>query len=107
MGRSCPNSGFIGFPLVAQLFGPVNAGIGLALAMLVENFLTIPLSLAIADAGQAAPGQGPQSERATTAGALVRIRSSVAFCTGVAGRDRLVASDSRMRSGGSPICCAV
>lgn len=59
MGMSCPNSGFIGFPLVAQLFGPVNAGIGLALAMLVENFLTLPLSLALADSdtGEAGAGQ--------------------------------------------------
>ena len=59
MGMSCPNSGFIGFPLVAQMFGPVNAGIGLALAMVVENFLTLPLSLALADSdpGQAGAGQ--------------------------------------------------
>lgn len=59
MGMSCPNSGFIGFPLVAQLFGPVHAGIGLALAMLVENFLTLPLSLALADSdtGDAGAGQ--------------------------------------------------
>lgn len=60
MGMSSPNSGFIGFPLVALLLGPVNAGIGLALAMLVENFLTLPMSLAIADAdaGEAGAGQG-------------------------------------------------
>jgi malonate transporter len=59
MGMSCPNSGFIGFPLVAQLLGPVNAGIGLALAMVVENFLTIPFSWALADSdvGQAGAGQ--------------------------------------------------
>ena len=51
MGMSCPNSGFIGFPLVAQLFGPATAGIGLALARVVENFLTLPLALAIAESG--------------------------------------------------------
>jgi len=51
MGMSCPNSGFIGFPLVAQLFGPVNAGIALAMAMVVENLLLLPLSLALADSG--------------------------------------------------------
>ena len=51
MGMSCPNSGFIGFPLVAQLFGPATAGVGLALAMVVENFLTLPLALAIAESG--------------------------------------------------------
>lgn len=58
MGMSCPNSGFIGFPLMAQLFGPVNAGIGLALAMVVENFLTLPLSLALADSAPAAGAAG-------------------------------------------------
>lgn len=49
MGMSCSNSGFIGFPLVAQVFGASTAGIGLALAMVVENFLLLPLALAIAD----------------------------------------------------------
>ncbi|HYE38292.1 MAG TPA: AEC family transporter [Ramlibacter sp.] len=58
MGMSCPNSGFIGFPLAAQLFGPVNAGIGLALAMVVENFLTIPLSLALAESDTGDAGAG-------------------------------------------------
>lgn len=53
MGMSCPNSGFIGFPLVAQVFGPANAAIALALAMVVENFLLLPFSLALADSGEA------------------------------------------------------
>ena len=75
MGMSCPNSGFIGFPLVAQLFGPLNAGIGLALAMVVENILTIPLSLAIADVGEA--GAGP-SRGARLRSALVQSVRSVA-----------------------------
>ncbi len=57
MGMSCSNSGFIGFPLVAQVFGPVNAGIGLALAMVVENFLLLPLALALADS-DVGDGQG-------------------------------------------------
>ena len=56
MGMSCPNSGFIGFPLVAQLFGPVNAGIALALAMVVENFVSLPLALTIAESGVEADG---------------------------------------------------
>lgn len=64
MGMSCPNSGFIGFPLAAQLFGPVNAGIGLALAMVVENFLTLPLSLALAESDTGEPGAGqPRAQR--------------------------------------------
>lgn len=59
MGMSCSNSGFIGFPLVAQLFGAGTAGVGLALAMVVENFLLLPLALAIADSdlGEARAGQ--------------------------------------------------
>jgi len=56
MGMSCPNSGFIGFPLVAQLFGPVNAGIALALAMVVENFVSLPLALTVAESGAEADG---------------------------------------------------
>lgn len=48
MGMSCSNSGFIGYPVVMQLLGPV-AGVALALTMLVENLLTIPLSLLLAD----------------------------------------------------------
>ena len=60
MGMACPNNAFIGFPVVAQLFGPVNAGVALALVMVVENLLTIPLALAIADSdpGEASAGQG-------------------------------------------------
>lgn len=49
MGMACPNSGFIGFPLVLQVVGPV-AAVGLALVMIVENFLLLPLVLAVADA---------------------------------------------------------
>jgi hypothetical protein len=49
MGMSCPNSGFIGFPLVTQVFGAATAGVCLALAMVVENFLLLPLALAIAE----------------------------------------------------------
>jgi len=56
MGMSCPNSGFIGFPIIALLFGPVTAGIALALAMVVENVVSIPLSLAIADSDGADAG---------------------------------------------------
>jgi predicted permease len=42
MGMACSNSGFIGFPLVSQLFGPSTGGVALALAMIVENFFSDP-----------------------------------------------------------------
>ncbi len=60
MGMACPNSGFIGFPLVAQVFGAGTGGIALALAMVVENFFLIPIALAIADSGG---GEGAQGSR--------------------------------------------
>jgi predicted permease len=52
MGGSCSNSAYIGFPILLQLLGPV-AGVALAMTFLVENFLMIPLSLALAEGGQA------------------------------------------------------
>lgn len=68
MGMSCPNSGFIGFPLVAQVFGASTAGIGLALAMVVENFLLLPLALAIADSDLGEAGtSGTRAERLRSA----------------------------------------
>ncbi len=67
MGMSCPNSGFIGFPLVMQVFGASTAGIGLALAMVVENFLLLPLALALADSDVGEGGGATRSERLRTA----------------------------------------
>ena len=55
MGMSCPNSGFVGYPIILLSFGSV-AGVALALNMVVENFLLLPLLLAVADA-QGRPGQ--------------------------------------------------
>jgi hypothetical protein len=55
MGMACPNSGFVGYPIILLSLGPV-AGVALALNMVVENFLLLPLLLAIADA-QGRPGQ--------------------------------------------------
>lgn len=49
MGMCCPNSGFIGYPILLLTLGPI-AGVALALNMIVENLLLIPLLLAIADA---------------------------------------------------------
>ena len=56
MGMSCPNSGFMGYPIILLSLGPV-AGVALALNMVVENLLLIPLLLAIADSEGAAPGR--------------------------------------------------
>ena len=54
MGSSCSNTGYIGYPILLQVIGP-SAGVGLALCLLVENLLMIPLSLSLAESGQAGP----------------------------------------------------
>ena len=51
MGVSCSNSGYVGYPILLQFLGPA-AGLGLALSVLVENLLVIPLALAVAESGQ-------------------------------------------------------
>jgi predicted permease len=59
MGMSCPNSGFVGYPIMLLSFGPV-AGVALALNMVVENLLMIPFLLAVADADGGQSGQWKQ-----------------------------------------------
>ncbi|MFM1949938.1 MAG: hypothetical protein RL706_1959 [Pseudomonadota bacterium] len=54
MGMSCPNSGFVGYPVMLLSSGPLAsvAGVALALNMMVENLLIIPLLLAWAETEQ-------------------------------------------------------
>ena len=49
MGTTCPNSGYVGYPVMLLTF-PALAGQILALNMLVENFVIIPLCLALMEA---------------------------------------------------------
>lgn len=49
MGMSCPNSGFVGYPVALLTLGASTAGVSLALNMIVENLLIIPLLLALTD----------------------------------------------------------
>ncbi|MGG7567548.1 AEC family transporter [Rhodovulum sp. DZ06] len=51
MGAAGPNSGFIGYPLVTLALGPEMGAMVLANALLVENAMTVPLSLALAQRG--------------------------------------------------------
>ncbi|MBL8330731.1 MAG: AEC family transporter [Rubrivivax sp.] len=48
MGSSFSNTGYIGYPIALQFLGPV-AGVALALNMLVENLLMLPLVLTLAE----------------------------------------------------------
>ena len=49
MGMSCPNSGFVGYPINLLVLGGPSAAVILGMNMLVENLLLIPLLLALAD----------------------------------------------------------
>ena len=53
LGFSSSNTGYVGYPILLQILGPA-AGVGLALSMLIENLLIIPLALGIADSGEVA-----------------------------------------------------
>ena len=57
MGMSCSNSGFIGYPVAMQVVGPGTAAVALALCMVVENLLMIPLALVLADSGGSGSGR--------------------------------------------------
>ena len=56
MGMSCPNSGFVGYPIALLVVGPV-AGVMLGLNMIVENLLLIPLLLALAESSDGSGGR--------------------------------------------------
>ena len=48
MGASCPNSGFVGFPIMLLVM-PKIAPVVLALNMVVENFFTLPVVMAYSE----------------------------------------------------------
>ena len=52
MGMGCPNSGFVGYPVLLLVLGAPVASVSLALNMVVENLLLIPVLLALADLGE-------------------------------------------------------
>ncbi|MET0265012.1 MAG: AEC family transporter [Duganella sp.] len=55
MGVSCSNSSFIGFPILLLMVAPV-AGVALALNVLIENLIMLPLLLAMAESGRGKGG---------------------------------------------------
>lgn len=55
MGMSFSNSVFIGLPVVVQALGP-EAGVAVALCLVIENFVMFPLILMLAEGGRAAGG---------------------------------------------------
>ena len=55
MGMSCSNSGYVGYPILLLTL-PAVAGVSLALNMMVENLLMLPLLLTLAERGHAGGG---------------------------------------------------
>ena len=51
MGMACSNSGFVGYPILLLVMAPL-AGVVLALNMIVENLLVIPILLVMAERGR-------------------------------------------------------
>ena len=70
MGTACPNSGFVGYPLMLVAL-PDIAGLVLAMNMLVENVIIIPLVLIMIELGRG-------SEGATIAAKTARVLLGVA-----------------------------
>lgn len=62
MGSCFPNTLMIGYPVLLQVFGSA-ALIPLTLALLVENFLLLPLTVALADSGKGTKGGVLESVR--------------------------------------------
>lgn len=58
MGATCANSGFVGYPVMLLAF-PDMAGAILAMNMLVENLVIIPIVLAIMEMGREGAHDGP------------------------------------------------
>lgn len=84
MGMSCSNSGYVGYPVMLLTFGPL-AGVILALNLIVENLVKLPLLFTVSDAaGDAASRPTLRQALQQTATRLLRNPMIVAICAGFA-----------------------
>lgn len=81
MGMMCPNSGFVGYPMLLLTLGGSTAGVCLALNMIVENLLLIPMLLALADLDTDGKGNWHQALKQTLKG-LTRNPMIIAIVAG-------------------------
>lgn len=84
LGMSSSNSGFVGVSICAMVLGTEPASRGVAMTILVESMIMIPLSMAIADA---AGGQGEVRLLGRLWATLKRLARSpllIAICVGLA-----------------------
>ena len=82
LGAASPNSGFVGFPVASLVVGPPTAATALALAMTVENVVTIPLALAVAES-EAHAGTPIARVAALVAGRLAKNPMILAIVVGM------------------------
>jgi predicted permease len=80
MGASCPNSGFVGFPIMLLVM-PKVAPVVLALNMVVENFFTLPTVMAYSERKPGEHGHWAQA----VLHALKPLRSNPLFIAILAG----------------------
>lgn len=81
MGASMSNSGFIGFPVATMALGATGAS-GLAMCLLIENFLILPAALVLAEKGQAS-GRSTGEVLVEITGRLVRNPLVIAIFVGM------------------------
>ena len=82
LGGGISNSAFIGYPLVTLALGPV-AAVAMALNMIVENLIMMPLALGLAESG----GNGGGSRAGIVAGTALRLAKNpliISICAGTA-----------------------
>lgn len=83
MGCTCPNSGFIGYPIMLLAF-PDVAGTVLALNVLVEQILLIPICLLLLEATEGSNGQGLGRRLCGILWNLLKIPTVIAMLAGLA-----------------------
>ncbi|SES10094.1 hypothetical protein SAMN04490244_105363 [Tranquillimonas rosea] len=70
MGMSCPNSGYVGYPILLLAMPDIAATV-LAQNVIIENFLCVPLSLALLDMSRPQEGRGPLAVLGSVAWSVV------------------------------------
>lgn len=82
MGTVCPNSAFIGYPILLMVL-PEQAGPVLGMNLLIENILMIPLGLALVEFSMARPGSSPLARIGSALLAVLRRPFIIALVLGL------------------------
>lgn len=83
MGTTCPNSSFVGFPLMLIAL-PDVAGVVLAMNIMVENVIIIPLALVIIELGKGAGTGHPLARMRNVFVGVVKRPMVIALLVGLA-----------------------